>query len=57
LGYEELVEIMADPKHEEYDEMIEWVDGPFDPEAFDAKSIEFDDPRERWSFAFREEGF
>ncbi len=56
-GYQELLEIIADPEHEEYDEMMEWVGEAFDPEAFDAKSIEFDDPRERWNFAFREDSF
>jgi len=56
-GYKELVEIIADPEHEEYDEMIEWVGEGFDAEAFDAKSVEFEDPRERWAFAFREGDF
>jgi len=54
-GYEELVEIITDPEHEEYDEMIEWVGEGFEAEAFDAKSVEFEDPRERWDFAFRED--
>lgn len=35
-GYENYLAILADPGHEEHDEMIEWR-GPFDPEAFDAK--------------------
>lgn len=51
-GYQDLLEIMVDPEHEEYDEMTEWVGPEFDPEAFDAKSVEFDDPRERWKWAF-----
>lgn len=34
-GYERLLEILADPKHEEYEEMKEWVGDYFDPEAFD----------------------
>lgn len=35
-GYENFLSAIADPKHEEHKEMLEWR-GPFDPEAFDAK--------------------
>jgi Plasmid pRiA4b ORF-3-like protein len=38
-GYAELVEILADPAHEEYEERLEWVGGRFDPEAFDVGEI------------------
>ncbi|MBI3971441.1 MAG: plasmid pRiA4b ORF-3 family protein [Chloroflexi bacterium] len=34
-GYEELLEILQDPQHEEYEERLEWLGGEFDPEAFD----------------------
>jgi hypothetical protein len=34
-GYERLLEIIADPKHEEYAEMMNWLGGSFDPESFD----------------------
>jgi len=30
-----LLEVLTDPSHEEHDEMLQWVDGPFDAEAFD----------------------
>jgi prevent-host-death family protein len=53
-GYKDLLEIISDPDHEEYDEMMEWLDEDFDPEALDAALVEFDDPRERWDFAFGE---
>jgi len=33
-GYMNLVAILADPKHAEYADMLEWVGGPIDPEAF-----------------------
>lgn len=36
-GYEEYLEALADPKHEEHDSFMGWR-GPFDPEAFDAKA-------------------
>jgi hypothetical protein len=34
-GYGDLLEIIMDPKHEEYESMMEWLGGGFDPEAFD----------------------
>ena len=33
-GYADLVEILADPAHEEYGEMREWVGDDFDPNHF-----------------------
>lgn len=35
-GYPEYLAAIADPKHEQHKELLEWR-GPFDPEAFDAK--------------------
>ena len=34
-GYQSLLEILADPSHEEFDEMHEWIGEEFDPERFD----------------------
>ena len=34
-GYMDLLEIIMDPKHEEYESRMEWLGGDFDPEAFD----------------------
>jgi hypothetical protein len=34
-GYEEFLEALADPSHEQHEEFLEWAGGPFDPEAFD----------------------
>jgi hypothetical protein len=36
-GYIEFLEALADPKHEQHDEFLEWV-GTFDPDQFDAKA-------------------
>jgi tetratricopeptide (TPR) repeat protein len=38
-GYETFLEAIADPTHEEREEMLEWVGGAFDPEAFDAEEV------------------
>ncbi len=38
-GYEHLREVLADPTHDEHDELIEWVGGPFDPDAFDLIAV------------------
>lgn len=34
-GYARFLEILADPKHPEHRDMLEWVGGAFDPESFD----------------------
>ena len=32
-GYSDLLEILADPRHERYTEMMEWIGGNFDPRS------------------------
>ena len=34
-GYADLLKIIANPRHKEHKTMLEWLGGPFDPEAFD----------------------
>ncbi|MFQ5898082.1 MAG: plasmid pRiA4b ORF-3 family protein [Candidatus Methylomirabilia bacterium] len=51
-GYEEFLQAIRDPEHEEHESMLEWVGGSFDPEAFDPRKVRFDSPRERWKIAF-----
>jgi hypothetical protein len=55
-GYQRLLEILADPEHEEYESSKEWIEsmkeGPFDPEHFDPQAVEFSDPKERLEMAF-----
>ncbi|WP_395160940.1 plasmid pRiA4b ORF-3 family protein [Ilumatobacter sp.] len=34
-GYQELLDILADPSHPEHDERLEWTGGTIDPDAFD----------------------
>jgi Plasmid pRiA4b ORF-3-like protein len=49
-GYEELLEVMADPEHEAYADRVAWLKRipgghwPFDPEAFDPAGVVFRDP-------------
>jgi len=38
-GYEEFLEAIRDPKHEEHEAMLEWVGGAFDPEAFGLRAV------------------
>jgi hypothetical protein len=40
-GYEELLEIRNDPKHEYYEERMEWLGEEFDPEKFDPAKVKF----------------
>lgn len=36
-GYGDFLEAIRNPKHEEHENMLEWIGGSFDSEAFDAK--------------------
>jgi hypothetical protein len=38
-GYAELVEIIKNPKHPEYEDMMEWLGGEFDPEHFSVEEV------------------
>ncbi|OGA51686.1 MAG: hypothetical protein A3F74_06555 [Betaproteobacteria bacterium RIFCSPLOWO2_12_FULL_62_58] len=38
-GYYNVLEALADPKHPEYEEMLDWIGGEWDPEAFDIKAV------------------
>jgi hypothetical protein len=39
FGYYHLLEVLADPRHPEHEELADWVGGSFDPEAFDLGEI------------------
>ena len=39
FGYENLLDILRDPAHEEHEEMRAWIGGDFDPEAFDLDEV------------------
>ena len=38
-GYQNFLEAVRDPGHEEHDAMLEWVGGSFDAEAFDLAAV------------------
>ena len=47
-----MLEAMADPGHEEHEQMVTWVGGRFDPEAFHPTDVIFMDPAARRKLAF-----
>lgn len=38
-GYQHFSEVLAHPKHPEHGEMLDWIGGEWDPEAFDIDAI------------------
>jgi hypothetical protein len=50
-GYEDFIKIIRNPKHKEYEDMLEWAGGEFDPEFFDPEEVIFDDPAKRRKMA------
>lgn len=51
-GYFYFLEAITNPEHEDYESMIEWVGGSFDPKQFDPKKVKFDSPRKRFEEIF-----
>ena len=38
-GYTELLDALADPRHERHEELLDWVGGSFDPAKFDLEDV------------------
>jgi hypothetical protein len=38
-GYEDFLIALSDPRHEEHQQMIDWIGGRFDPETFDLNRV------------------
>lgn len=38
-GYGDFLEAVQNPKHPEHEDMVEWIGGEFDPEAFDIEAV------------------
>lgn len=53
-GFADFLDAIADPKHPEHKQLVQWSGGSYDPGAFDASRIVFDNPRERWKKAFQD---
>lgn len=51
-GYYRLIEIMKDKEDSDYEDMVRWYGGIFDPEHFDISDIEFMDPEKRFDEVF-----
>jgi len=57
-GYENLLEVLRQPDHEEYESTVTWLGkrakryDPVAPERFDPAGVHFDDPKKRWKVAF-----
>ena len=41
-GYADFLDAPADPPHDRHEELVEWIGGEFDPEAFDLGEINAD---------------
>lgn len=48
-GYQEFLQAIADPQHEEHASYLEWCGGSFDPEEFDVNAINLLAKLGRWS--------
>ena len=57
-GYYRLLEIVKNPKDEEYEEMMAWLKGhamnyyPYESEEYHPDRVHFDNPKKRWRLAF-----
>jgi hypothetical protein len=38
-GYGDFLDALEDPKHPQHEELLEWIGGEFDPEAFDPEAV------------------
>ncbi|MCZ2152985.1 MAG: plasmid pRiA4b ORF-3 family protein [Bryobacterales bacterium] len=52
-GYQEFLEVIFDPSHEEYDHLVGWAGGPFHAEEFDLKAVNEILSRMRWPIRHR----
>jgi len=51
-GYYRMLEVLSNPDDEEHGEILEWLDGAYDPQKFAPGEIKFDNPTKRWKRAF-----
>lgn len=53
-GYRDFLKVLKNPGHEEYEDLLVWAGGKFDPEYFDPEKVRFMDPLKRRKAAFGE---
>lgn len=46
-GYYDMLEALSNPGDEEYEEYVNWLGGIYDPDAFSAVQVKFDNPKKR----------
>lgn len=51
-GYDELLKVLRDPSHAEYDNMAQWLGRVYNPETFNPKTVRFESPKKRFRAAF-----
>jgi hypothetical protein len=51
-GYQILLEALADPAHEQHEDMKRWIGDAFEAERFNPAKVKFDNPTVRWKRAF-----
>lgn len=54
-GYYNVLEVISGPQDDEYEDMIEWLGGKYNPEKFVPGKVKFDNPSKRWKLAFADE--
>ncbi len=52
-GYQEFLEVIFDPAHEEYEHLVGWAGGPFQAGEFNAKAVNGVLSRMRWPIRHR----
>ena len=53
-GYQRFLKAISYHNAKDYDELLQWCGGWFDPEWFDLSLVRFENPRQRWRIAFRD---
>jgi hypothetical protein len=54
-GYQDLLEILANPRHKKYQQTLEWLGDEFNPEHFNQAEVAFEDPGQRLSELLQKE--
>ena len=55
-GFYHLLDIISDPKNEEYEEMIYWLGEGYNSDHFDLNEVKFENPKNRLKILFEQRG-